>query len=108
MGEPFARFAHILSSIHSAPALASIVFTSEWWPTCGCSPSGLWVDVDEWLVRMAMQTKVKGGLAVILVQRPEDDPVSSGCFPKFRKAGGEVRVRIEEAIADDDDDGDDD
>ena len=94
-GEPFARLTYVLSRIHSAPALASIVFTSEeGWPTCGCFPSGLWVDVDEWLVRMAMQTKAKGGLTVTLVQEPEEEPVWSECLPKFRKVGGEVRIEV--------------
>ena len=93
-GEPFTRLAYILSRIHSAPALASIVFTSEEWPTYRCFPSDLWVDVDEWLARMEVQTKVKGGLAVKLVQQPEDGPFWEGCLPEFRKAGGEVRIEV--------------
>jgi len=104
-GEPFDRLAYILSRIHSAPALASIVFTSEErWPTSGFLPSDLWADVDEWLVRMTMQTKVKGGLTVTLVQQPEEEPLWSECLPKFRKVGGEVRIEVTA----DDDDGDDD
>ena len=99
-GEPFARLAYILSRIHSAPTLAPIVFTSEErWPRFGCFPSGLWVDVDEWLVRMTMQTKVKGGLTVTLVQQPEEEPLWSECLPQFRKVGGEVRIEV---TADDD------
>jgi len=85
--------------MHSAPALSSVVFTSELWPSSGCLPSGLWVDVDKWLVRMARQTKVEGGLTVILVQGPEDKPVWGGCLPEFKRAGGELRIEI---TADDD------
>jgi len=43
---------------------------------------------------MALQTKVKGGLTVILEQQPEDEPVWEGCLPRFRKAGGEVRIEV--------------
>ena len=98
-GDPFPRLAYILSCIRSAPALASVVFTSDEWPTGGCFPSGLWVDMDKWLARMATQTKAKGGLTVILAQQPGDEPVWEGCLPEFRNAGGKVRTEV---AADDD------
>ena len=50
--------------------------------------------MDEWLVRMALQTKVKGSLTVIPEQQPEDEPVWEGCLPKFRKAGGGVSIEV--------------
>jgi len=50
-------------------------------------------------VRMATQTKVEGGLTVILSQGPKDKPVWEGCFPEFRRIGGELRI---ETTADDD------
>ena len=93
-GRPSARLAYILSRIHSAPTLASIVFTLEEWPSGGCLPPGLWNEVDEWLARMVVQTEVEGSLTVILEQRPEDEPVLEECLPEFRKAGGEVRIKV--------------
>ena len=54
--------------------------------------SGPWVDVDKWLARMAMQTKVKGSLTVILAQWSEDKPSQERYFPEFRKVGGKLRV----------------
>jgi len=100
-GEPFARLAYILFCIHSTPSLAYIVFTSEVWPSRACFRSGLWVDVDKWLARMAMQIKVKGGLTVTLLQRPEDEPVWEECLPEFRRAGGKLRIETETTVDND-------
>jgi hypothetical protein len=92
-GRPSARLNCILSSVRSAPALASITFTSEGgWYGKRFPSSGPWVDIDKWLARMTLQAEVKGSLVVIMVQRPEDWPVWEGSLPEFRKSGGELTI----------------
>ena len=87
-----------MSSIHSAPALASITFRSEeGWFRKHVPFLGPWVDMDKWLARMALQSDIRGGLTVVMVRRPGDGPVLEGCFPEFRMAGGEVKIEIEAA-----------
>jgi hypothetical protein len=88
---PLAPLTHILSSIHSAPALTSITFTSggawhgEYFPS-----SGSWVEVDKWLAKMALQ--VRGSLAVTMAELLEDGLVWEEPFPKFREAGGVLMI----------------
>ena len=90
-GGPFPRLAHVLSSIHSAPALTSITFTFDrWWYGEYFPSSDPWVEVDKWLAKMALQTEVKGSLTMILAQQREDGTALEGYFPEFRKAGGEL------------------
>lgn len=91
-GEPYARLAYVLSSIRSAPALASVTFTAEEWRSGEYfSFAGPWVDMDKWLARMALQTEVRGGLTVTLVQWPEDEPIWKEYLPEFRKVGGKLK-----------------
>jgi hypothetical protein len=68
MDEPCAHLTYVLTSIHLAPALASITFTVRDWSFNQDHPSeGPGTDTDQWLARMALQTKVGGGLTVTLV-----------------------------------------
>jgi hypothetical protein len=97
--EPSPRLAHILSTIHSAPVITSVTFTSDGWYGEYFPSSGPWVDVDRWLVRMTLQTEVEGSLAVKMVQRPEEEPVWEESLPEFRKAGGKLTI---ETVVDDD------
>jgi hypothetical protein len=96
-GGPFARLTHILTSIHSAPALSSITLTSDGgWHGEYFPSSGPWVEVDKWLAKMALQ--VRGSLTVTMAERLEDGLVWEEPLPEFREAGGVLCV--ETSVAD--------
>lgn len=91
--EPSNYLADILSSIHSAPALATVNFVCEEWYSGETFPSsGPWASVDKWLARMATQVAVKGNIVVTLERWPDGGSAWEEYFPEFRKAGGELRV----------------
>ena len=48
--------------------------------------------MDKWVVRMAMQTKVKKSLVVILASGSGRNVTGEGYLPEFKKFGGELRV----------------
>ena len=54
--------------------------------------SRLWIDVDKWLARLAMDPESKGGLTVLLTPWPEGNSSWEVCLPEFKSAGGELRV----------------
>ena len=85
----------LLSRIRSAPALSSITFEyPESTRAVEDVLSVLWVDVDKWLAWLATSAKSEGGLTVVLPPWPEENSSVEGCLPKFRKAGGELRVDV--------------
>ena len=93
LGSPSARLVDILSSIHSAPALSSITFKYLKSSTVEDTPtSSIWVDIDKWLARLAMNVKTGRSLTAILMPRPEGNSKWEECLPKFTRAGGELRV----------------
>ena len=88
-----ARLADILSSIHSAPDLSSIIFKYPKSTTVKDVPtSRTWIDVDKWLARLAMSVKTRRSLTVVLTTWPEGNSRWEEYLPEFMKAGGELRV----------------
>ena len=83
------RFAHLLSYIRrSAPVLSSITFKP--WNRAAVqdiTASQPWIDVDNWLVRLAVQVKIDRSLTVALGYSQW-----KVCLPEFRKTGSELEV----------------
>ena len=75
-----------LSSISSAPALASIVLQCLWRLLSEADRSYIWDRLDTWLARMARNTTVECGLTLTLT-RCEENPVLKTLFPKFNEVG---------------------
>ena len=88
--------AHILSSIHSAPALSSVAFTLPAGHGGGVFPhfhNSNCIEVDKWLARLTSERDRAGeGLTVVLTPWPEGNSDWEGYFPGFRRAGGELKV----------------
>ena len=76
----------VLSSISSAPALASITLDCGHWPNSGSDLDHL----DIWLTQMAKNATVKGGLVLTLALSQGGKLVPEMLFPKF----GEVAKTI--------------
>ena len=81
---PSPQLVNTLSSISSAPALASIDLECWWWFLSGSVPSGTWDRLDTWLARMAENAIVEGG-PVLTLARWEDNQGSRALFPKFKE-----------------------
>ena len=74
----------VLSSISSAPALASITLDCGHWPNSGSDLPTAWNHLDIWLTQMAKNATVKGGLVLTLAQWQEQGKlVPEMLFPKF-------------------------
>jgi hypothetical protein len=54
--------------------------------------------VDRWLVKMALQTEVRGGLVVVMAQPSEGGTAWEGSLPEFRKAGGELKIETKATV----------
>jgi len=93
-GDPSPNLITLLSSISSTPALGSITFEHIVWFIVRPFFQGPWADVDRWLVRVAQQARVQGGLSVILGFWPKGMPVCEGFLPDFRRAGGQVKTDV--------------
>jgi len=91
-GDPSPNLITILSSISSAPALDSITFEHIMWSIVHPSFQGPWADMDRWLVRVAQQARVQGGLSVMLRLWPKGMPVWEGFLRDFRRAGGQIKT----------------
>ena len=92
---PSARLADILSCIRSAPTLSSITFRYPESTAAGDVPfPHQWVDVDEWLARLAVHVETKESLTVVILQWLKGSSKWEECLPKFRKAGGQLRVEV--------------
>ena len=89
--DPSPRLTTLLSSISSAPALASVDVGYEHWDIVDSIPSHEWAGLDTWLARMAEQTTVEGGLVLILKMWPEMS-VWKDFLPEFGKAGGKIET----------------
>jgi len=88
--DPLLHLTNILCSIGSAPALTSIDIIHTDWDSIVClSSTGLWVDVDRWLSRIAKDAAVKGGLTLTLRRCKS---VRDGFLPGFRASGGKIKV----------------
>ena len=85
--------ADVLSSIHSAPDLSSIIFKYPKSTTVKDVPtSRTWIDVDKWLARLATSVKTRRSLTVVQTTWPEGNSKWEEYLPEFMKAGGELRV----------------
>ena len=90
---PSPRLTSILCSIDSAPALKSITIDNPNWTFAERLPSASsWVDVDQWLSRIAKHTTVTGGLPLTLGRWLEGRSVWEGFLPEFRESGGKINV----------------
>jgi len=84
------RLVDLLPSVHSAPVLSSecdvqIPCTI---PRIRFPSPGSWVDMDNWLARLASdRSRTEGGLIVMLKPWPEGNSNWEGYFPEFRMAG---------------------
>ena len=73
-----------LSSISSAPALASVILDCGPWPKSGSDLPPAWDCLDMWLTQKARNPKVKGGLVLTLARWGErENLVPETLFPKF-------------------------
>lgn len=94
-GSLSARLADFLSCIRSTPALSSITFKyPRSTPAEDIPTSRRWIQVDNWLARLAMHVKAKRRLKVVLTPWPEGTPGWEECLPEFGKAGGVLNVII--------------
>ena len=84
-----ARLANLLSLIHSAPILSSVVFRNLY---CSIAEDPrlpyVWVDVDNKLAQLAMQVKTKRNLTVVL--EVDENTKWEEYFPEFRRTGGQL------------------
>jgi len=94
MGIISAPFTDFLFSIRSAPALSSITFKYPGpnYIVKDIPVSHLWIGVDKWLARLAMDVKTKRSLTVVLMPWSEGNSQLEECLPEFRKVGGELKV----------------
>ena len=83
---PHPQLINALSSICSAPVLASIALKCWWHYTCNPDTSNSWDCLDRWLSRMAKNATVEGGLLLTLIECPEDRSPEA-FLPGFREAG---------------------
>lgn len=91
--DPSPRLKALLTSISSAPALASVDIGYEQWDIVDSAPLlDEWAGLDTWLARMTEQTTVKGGLVLTLKQWPPEMSVWNGFLPEFGKAGGKIET----------------
>ena len=73
-----------LSSISSAPALASVILDCGSWPESGSDLSPAWDRLDMWLTQKARNPEVKDGLVLTLARWEEGEKlVPKTLFPKF-------------------------
>ena len=84
---PSPQLIDVLSSISSVPALASISIECTDWPRPEPGPPSIWADLDGWLVRMAKNITIKGGLVLTLMGWPQEGGQVEVFFPKFREVG---------------------
>jgi len=92
VGGPSPNLTDLLRSISSAPVLTSVIIESDKWSDPESPFPGTWVEVDEWLARMAEHTRVKGGLWVRLRWWPEGKSVWKEFLHRFTEAGGRLTV----------------
>ena len=83
---PSPHLINTLSSISSAPALASIFLECWWWFLSGSEPPNTWDSLDTWLVQMAGNSTVEDGLTLTLT-RWQEVRVLRALFPKFKEVG---------------------
>jgi len=88
------RLVDLLSSIHSAPVLSPVTFKFPVrFRASGFPPPGCWVDMDNWLARLASdRSRTEGGLIVMLKPWPDGNSNWEGYFPEFRMAGGQIAI----------------
>ena len=93
---PTPHLARLLSSIHQAPKLRTVVFACNnvWLTARDFTSPGPWSIVDEWLVHMVMGRTTAGGSLEVVLAQSVYLPGHAECFPEFRKAGGEVTRKI--------------
>lgn len=93
LGIPDPHLACLLSSIHLAPNLCTVVFAcfDVQLTTSDFTPPGPWSTVDEWLARLAMTRAVAGDSSEVVLAQLTELPGYTGYFPKFRMAGGKIR-----------------
>ena len=72
--------------------LASVDVGHEQWDIINSVPPDEWAGLDAWLARVAKQTKVEGGLVLILKRWPPGMLVWQGFLPEFGKAGGKIET----------------
>ena len=91
--DPSPHLTNILCSIGSAPVLTSITIKFDGWRVIGALPKGYrWADVDGWLSQIAKHAEVTGGLLLTLTQWLEGMPAREELFPRFREAGGIIKL----------------
>ena len=83
---PSLHLVNTLSSISSARALASITLQFWWWCSPRPDPPSVWNHLDRWLVQMARNTTVEGGLVLNLVTWQENG-VPKSFLPTFQEVG---------------------
>ena len=83
---PSPQLIDILSSISSVPALASISIECSYWSHPEPGPSNTWAKLDGWLVQMAKNVTVEGGLVLTLMRWPRGERVGE-FLPNFMKFG---------------------
>ena len=81
---PSPQLLDALSSISSAPALASISIEAIWsLPVSDCSPYTAWANLDGWLVKIAKNAAVE----LTLIRWWDGKYPAAVLFPKFAEAG---------------------
>ena len=83
---PSPHLVNTLSRISSARALASITLQFWWWFSPEPDPPNVWDHLDRWLVKMAENTTVEGGLVLNLMEW-QDNGVPEEFLPKFQEVG---------------------
>ena len=83
---PSLHLVNTLSSIPSARALASVTLEFWWRRSPKSDPPNVWNNLDRWLVQMARNTTVEGGLVLNLVTWQENG-VPKSFLPKFQEVG---------------------
>ena len=97
--QPSHRIVTVLSSIYSTPVLASVDIRYEPYGSREPTASDTWNGLDRWLARVAEHTAVECGLVLNLRQRMSPSESSlEALFPRFREAGGEIKIHTDGCI----------
>ena len=94
-GGPSRRTINILSSISSAPALASVEFQCGHCKVTKLIPSNGWDDLDKWLALTAKHAAVGRGLVLTPRRWIFSESYWEGLLPRFREAGGEIKTHAD-------------
>ena len=97
-GEPSSRIVDVLSPISSTPALAFVDIQYERYYADELTRPGAWNDLDRWLARVAKHTAVEHGLVLNMRRWALTELSWEARLPKFREAGGEIKVHADEWV----------